>query len=70
MSWKIGICPAETRDLREAVNGSGLDWTGTELLNCFESTLTFPKIQRMRVGMVEVRFSHIPERFVFVEPTG
>ena len=52
------------------MNGSGLDWTGTELLNCFESTLTFPKIQRMRVGMVEVRFSHIPERFVFVEPTG
>ncbi len=42
-------------DLRDAVNGSGLDWTGTELLNCFESTLTFPKIQRMRVGMVEVK---------------
>ena len=47
------------------MNGSGLDWTGTELLNCFESTLTFPKIQRMRVGMVEVRFSHIPESFLF-----
>ena len=48
------------------MNGSGLDWTGTELLNCFESTLTFPNIQRMSDESGDGGSErHIPERFSF-----